>query len=90
MFTQFVRIARMFIRAERTGNWPLHLKATQGMLPYFTAAGHNNYLMCCRLYLQDCSNPCTCIQKIFDDGVFTVRKNEKIFWSGTWSDMTIE
>ena len=26
---------RKFIRAERTGNWELHLQSTQAMLPYF-------------------------------------------------------
>ena len=40
-----VVIIRMFIRSERTGNWHIHLTATQDILkfPYFAAAGHNNY-----------------------------------------------
>ena len=36
-----VDILRAFIRAERTGNWKLHLHAVHDMLPYFSAAGHN-------------------------------------------------
>ena len=38
-----VFIMMRFIRAEREGNWPLHLHATWEMLPYFFAAGHVNY-----------------------------------------------
>ena len=35
MLINFVAIVGIFIRAERTGNWMLHLKATQEMLPFF-------------------------------------------------------
>ena len=38
-----VLIMMLFVRAEREGDWPLHLLATQKMLPYFFAAGHFNY-----------------------------------------------
>ena len=90
MFMKFVGIIMMFIRAERTGNWKLHLKASQDMLPFFAAAGHNNYSKCCRLYLQDCLELCQCIKGPMEDGCFTVRRNENLFWSGVWSDMAIE
>ena len=39
-----VDIMKKFIRAERLGNWHLHLEATQQMLPYIAASGHNNYI----------------------------------------------
>ena len=67
-----------------------HLKATQEMLPLFGAAGHNNYNKCCRLYLQDCQDPCPCLQKLLIDGLFTVGRNSSLFWSGTWPGMTIK
>lgn len=88
MFMRLVSIVRMFIRAERTGNWVLHLWATQEMLPYFAAAGHNNYTRCCRLYLQDCQELCPCLDRPMKDGLFTIHRNEQVFWSGTWTDMT--
>ena len=90
MFIDFVSIVRLFIRAERTGNWRLHLKATQEMLPFFAAAGHNNYTKCCRLYLQDCQELCHCLETPMEEGLFAVRRNDKLFWSGSWFDMTIE
>ena len=44
MYMDFVLAVRLFIRAERTENWILHVKATQLMLQFFAAAGHDNYL----------------------------------------------
>jgi len=90
LFMNFVSIIRLFIRAERTGNWQLYLKCTQDMLPYFAAAGHNNYTKCCRLFLQDAQNLCSCMATSLEEGLFTVRRNKSLYWSGTWSDMAIE
>ena len=64
MLMQIVAIIRMFIRSERTGNWYLHIKVTYDMLPYFAAAGHNNYAKCCILYFQDCQDMCVCLKKL--------------------------
>jgi hypothetical protein len=89
-FMDFVSTCRLFITAERTGNWALHLKATQDMLPLFAATGHNNYAKCCRLYLQDAQNLCSCMDEKMKDGLFTVHRNKALFWSGTWTDMVIE
>ena len=36
-------IMMLFVRAEREGDWPLHLWAVKEMLPYFFAACHCNY-----------------------------------------------
>ena len=33
----------LYIRAEREGDWPLHLEAVKQMMPYFYASGHVNY-----------------------------------------------
>ena len=38
-----IDILRKYIRAERTGNWELHLQAVAELLPYLAASGHNNY-----------------------------------------------
>ena len=42
-YMKMVETLRLFIKAKRTGNWPLHLKAIYDMLPYFAAARHNLY-----------------------------------------------
>ena len=41
-----VFIIRLCIRAERTGNWWLHVNSVKQMLPYFHAAGHLAYTQC--------------------------------------------
>ena len=52
-YMNMIDILRSFIRAERTSNWELHLRTLTEMLPYLAAAGHNLYVKCARLYLQE-------------------------------------
>ena len=51
-YLEMVAILRRSIKAERTGNFELHLQCVKDMLPYFAASGHSNYLKSARLYLQ--------------------------------------
>ena len=51
-YMDMVDILRKYIRAERTGNWELHLQAVSEMLPYLAASGHNNYTKSAWVYLQ--------------------------------------
>ena len=46
-----IDLLRQFLKAERTGNWHLHLKTLQAMLPYFAAAGHNLYTKSVYIYI---------------------------------------
>ncbi len=50
-YLEMVTVLQTFIKAERTGNWQLHLKAMHSMLPYLAAAGYNNYTKSIYLYL---------------------------------------
>ncbi len=52
-YMRMVQILCRFIKAERTGNWDLHLSAVQEMLPYFAASGHNLYNKSAYVYLQN-------------------------------------
>ena len=40
-YIDIISVLQMFIRAERTGNWQLHVSALARMLRYFAAFGHN-------------------------------------------------
>ena len=51
-YIEMIGILQMFIKAERTGDWALHLQTIQAMLPYFAAAGHNLYAKSAHMYLQ--------------------------------------
>ena len=43
----------MFVRAEREGDWLLHLASYKQMLPYFFAAGHVTYARYVLCYLRE-------------------------------------
>jgi hypothetical protein len=51
-YIDMVNILRTFLKAERTGNWQLHLQAIREMLPYFAASGHSLYAKSAYIYLQ--------------------------------------
>lgn len=52
-YLQQVALMLRFIRAEREGNWILHLDNIVSMLLYFHAAGHILYAKSAHLYVQD-------------------------------------
>ena len=45
-----------FIRAEREGDWELHLKVTTKMIPYFFAMDRVNYSRWLPVYIMDMRN----------------------------------
>ena len=51
-YMQYIAVVKSYIRAERTGNWPLHLSCVKDMLNLFAATGHIHYTKSARLYLQ--------------------------------------
>lgn len=93
-YFRLVTLMKQFIQAERTGDWNLHLNTIHKMLPFFHATGHFFYAKCAHLYLQDMLElnkkvDSTEYRLFTADGFFTIRRSDK-FWSGVWSDMTIE
>ncbi|KAJ8893497.1 hypothetical protein PR048_006095 [Dryococelus australis] len=42
-YMEIVSILRSFLMAEKTGDWPMHLKCLWRMMPFLAAAGHNHY-----------------------------------------------
>ena len=55
-YIHYINIVKLFIAAERTGNWQNHLGSTAQMLNLFAATGHINYAKSARLYLQMMAN----------------------------------
>ena len=51
-YMNMVDILRQFLKAERTGNWMLHLQSVKDMLPYFAASGHSLYAKSAYIYVQ--------------------------------------
>lgn len=93
-YFNMVTLMKEYICAERSGDWNVHLNCVQQMIPFFHACGHFAYAKSCHLYLQDMFKlpsvmPKEEFEKFVSQGFFTMRRNDS-FWSGVWSDMTIE
>lgn len=85
---------KQFIKAERTGNFQSHLQSMQQMLLYSYSRGPYVYARSCQLYLQHILD---LEDKLWPDEYyqfakqhfFTIRRSDK-FWSGIFTDQTIE
>ena len=91
-YLNMIAILKIFIKAERTGDWTLHLAAVKGMLPFFAAAGHNLYAKSAYLYLQkmcqlDKTHPD--VYTHFMNGFHVVRRSDR-YWAGLSTDLVIE
>jgi hypothetical protein len=93
LYSNYIETVRLYIRAERTSDWELHLHATGKMLNLFAATGHIHYAKSCRLYLQTMLElPIThpwLYEQFATRKLFTVRRSQ-IYWAGLWTDLTIE
>ena len=91
-YMEMVDILRKYIRAERLGNWNLHLQATSEMLPYFAATGHNHYLKSSYVYLQNMHNleqSHPVVYHHFSNGLHVIRRSDRQ-WGGLSADLVIE
>ena len=79
----------LYIRAEREGEWALHLAAVEKMLPYFFAAGHPNYARYVTYYLNDMYGLSEEVTRKFRMGLHVAR-NSTGFFNGIWLEMLIE
>ena len=55
-YFKLVAIIRLFIRAERCGDWQLQVHTVWHMIPYLHAAGHLHYARSAQVYLQEMLN----------------------------------
>ncbi|MBW0528211.1 hypothetical protein O181_067926 [Austropuccinia psidii MF-1] len=93
-YFNMVNLVKEYIHAERSGDWDSHLNCVKKMIPYFHASGHFPYAKSCQLYIQDMENLSLTMtfeeyHKFATSGYFTMRRSDR-FWSGVWSDLTIE
>ena len=86
--TKPVLLMMSYVRAEREGDWLLHVYCVKAMMPYFFAAGHQNYARLGLVYLRAIEN--------FPDNVLPhflkghVMGHLNGLWNGICSDMFIE
>ncbi len=87
-----IDLLKLFLKAERSGNWQLHLRAVHEMLPYFSAAGHNLYAKSAYIYLQRMTkleHQHPDVYRHFQQGLHVVHRTDR-FWAGLSPDLVIE
>ena len=89
VFIKPVLIMMQYVRAEREGDWPLHLKAVKLMMPYFFASRHVNYARYGLYYLRSMEALPANVLEHFLKGTHVMRHIPGL-WNGLWSDMFIE
>ena len=79
----------LYVRAEREGEFALHLYVCRKMMPNFFAAGHVNYARYGLCYLRSMERLSGNVLQKFMAGEHVLRHQAGIF-NGIWSDMAIE
>ena len=89
----YVAVLKQCIRAERTGDWDLHLDALSKMINLFAATGHIHYARSARLHLQQMKDLHLNFPWVYscfkEKGYHTVRRSDR-YWAGLWTDLIIE
>ena len=91
-YMDMINIMKMFIKAERTGDWQLYLYSLEKMLPFFAASGHNLYLKSVYCHLQQMGtleNDHPDIYQKFCEGYHVIRRSNR-YWAGISTDLVIE
>jgi len=81
-----------FIKAERTGNWDLHLSSTAALAPYFYAMDRVNYARWLPIYLADMhmlKEHHPEVYAEFKAGNHSVARSQQPFCQ-VWTDMALE
>ena len=91
-YLDMIRILLNFIRAERLGNWYLHLEAVSEMLPYLASSGHSLYAKSASIYISSMANlpnDHPAVHRHFVEGLHVTRRSDRA-WAGLSTDLTIE
>ena len=91
-YMKLVDILRRSIKAERTGDFLLHLDSVRQMIPFLAASGHNNYTKSAWIYYQqmtELQNSHPHVYRQFMNGHHVVRRTEQPF-VGISTDLAIE
>lgn len=91
-FIHLIQQVENLVRADRDGDWALHLQAVQALLPIFAAFDSTNYLRWCSLYLEDMHklpDTAPAVYQAFMAGKFVVKRTHGKF-NAVGADMALE
>ena len=94
VYLRMTHLFRLFLFAERTGDFDLHIYCMEQYIPLFHSAGHFNYAKTTRLYVQQMKNlkhniPEDTYDLYARKGYYTIRRKD-IYFAGNSSDLVIE
>ena len=84
-----VFIILRYVWAVREGDWLLHLKCVEEMMPLFFVAGHFNYACYGLYYLRSMQDMDDDVKQHFLNGEHVIHLSDGVF-NGIWSVMAIE
>lgn len=91
-YISMVLILLQFIKAERTGNWSLHLSSTAAMIPHFFSMDRLNYARWLPVYLADMQKLEDKHPKVYQEfaaGTHSISRSRQPF-AQVWADMALE
>ena len=91
-YGHMVKLLLQFVKAERAGNWDMHLLCVSAMLPYFYAMDKPNYARWLPVYLMDMKQLATKhpdVHHEFVNGNHAVSRSSNPF-AQVWTDMALE
>lgn len=89
IYCEMVEVLFDSIRADRTGNFDLHLSSTDRMLPYLFSMNHPLYVRGILLYLQDMLNLLDIVKTDLNHGMTSVKRKAGEF-NGVGGDLALE
>ena len=92
-YIEMILLLLEFIRAEREGDWELHLKVTTKMIPYFFAMDRMNYSRWLPVYIMDMRNLQEKALDVYNEflrGNHTVSRSTSQSFNQVWTDMALE
>lgn len=87
-----ISLAKCAVRADREGDWTLHLSLLPKILPIFNALNRPNYLRWCALYYEDMLQLEITAPEVyaqFLDGKFAIKRTARCF-SSVGADLALE
>ena len=91
-FVKMVSSLLDLVRADREGNWNLHISAVKEIMPMFIIFDRTNYTRWCSVYLEDMQKLpeiAPDVYKAFMDGKFSVKRTPGEF-NSAGTDMCLE
>ena len=92
-YLRYIDVVKIFIRAERTGDFNLYLTALGRIINLFAVPAHINYAKSARRYLRQMLNLRHSHPRVYtkfsEDRLHSIRRSDR-YWIELWDDLIIK